>query len=214
MFRKSIGISRKLWRENRGCGRLIQRTYGLGLIGGFTSGTKFDNSYIITEDKIMEAPSEVLDDPVCIFTGTGNLEGINIYVEKTSKINLPMDGMIVREMLIVNDSDKYVKLEVGGDSFSYSGFFSEYTDSAFCIFHPNPLNFYLPSHSSHRGVMTIEFNGYDRLSSDASGVFKYTQRFSVLVSDEESDTFKPMNEFIVSGTGGKTNELSKNQMKL
>ncbi len=174
------------------------------------AATKFDNSYIITEDKIMEAPSEVLDDPVCIFTGTGNLEGIYVYVEKTSTVNLPMDGEIIRDMLIVNNTDKYIKLETGSEeSFSYSGFLSEYVDKDLLIFHPNPFNFYLLPHSSHRAVMTIGFNGYNRLSSDESGEFKYIQRLSVWQPDEEHDTFKPINENIELSMSTKINYYTR-----
>ena len=174
------------------------------------AATKFDNTYVITGDKILESPSDVLDDPVCIFTGTGNLEGLNVYVEKNSTVNLPMDGTIIRDMLIVNDTDKYLKLQADNEeSFTFSGFLSEYLEEDLLISHPNPFTFFILPHSSHRAVNTIGFNRYDRLSSDASGDLKYTQRLSVWVSDEEQDTFRPINENVELSMSTKINYYTR-----
>ena len=179
-------------------------------IRSVNAATKFKDNTYVTNEKVMEDPSDVLDDPVCIYTGTGSLKGLYVYAEKTDTVNLPMDGEIIRDILIVNNSDKNIELEGGSTgTFSCSGFLSEYVDENLLIFHPSPFNFLLSPNSSHRAVMTVGFNGYDRLPSDKSGDFVYKQHFYVSLADEDSDNFQRINEYVDITLTSKINYITR-----
>ena len=174
------------------------------------AATKFKNNTYVTKEKVLEKPADVLDDPACVFTGTGSLQGLYIYSEKTGTVNLPMDGCITRDVLIINETDKYIELEGGSSGcVTYSGFLSEYIDETLLIFHPSPYNFFLAPHSSHRAVMTIGFNGYDRLTSDASGNFVINQHFYVSLANEGSDSFQRINEYVDYSLTTKINYITR-----
>ncbi|MGN0077178.1 MAG: hypothetical protein ACI36V_00135, partial [Coriobacteriales bacterium] len=123
----------------------------------------------VTSDISNESPSELFNNPVCIYKGAGVNEGIEVWAEKKQSAVLPMDGQVLRDILFVNKSSEPIVLSDSGNP-QVSGPLARYTKPEWAIFHPNPLNIKLMPGESSRATFTIDFGNYlTGLKSTISG---------------------------------------------
>lgn len=131
------------------------------------AASNFDTTAVSTEP-VAETPENLFNNPYLLYKGEGKYEGIEFWVEKDVVCHLPMDGLMMRDFLVINKSNNYLMTEEG--KITLSGEAAQYTEAQLVICHPNPMNMKLAPGESQRGTITVDFgNKLVERKTDLSG---------------------------------------------